>query len=100
MAVGIFNPLEYTDYEPQLQVKEDYINVSDSDKIYNLTTIVKAYLRDNYGELYISSLVNPEHRKEIRYIISDFIKENKKAEFNLSLEQVIAKVQEEITELG
>ncbi len=100
MAVGIFNPLEYTDYEPQLQVKEDYINVSDSDKIYNLTTIVKAYLRDNYGELYISSLVNPEHRKEIRYIISDFIKENKKAEFKLSLEQVIDKVQEEITELG
>ncbi|MDD4146695.1 MAG: ATPase, T2SS/T4P/T4SS family [Clostridia bacterium] len=100
MSVGSFNPLEYTDYSPQLQVKEDYINISDSDKIYNLTTIVKAYLRDNYGELYISSLVNPEHRREIRYIISDFIKENKKGDFNLSLEQVIAKVQEEITELG
>ncbi|MDD2498048.1 MAG: ATPase, T2SS/T4P/T4SS family, partial [Desulfitobacteriaceae bacterium] len=100
MAIESFNPLEYTDYEPQLKVKEDYINISDSDKIYNLTTIVKAYLRDNYGELYISSLVNPEHRKEIRYIISDFIKENKKGEFVLSLEQVIAKVQEEITELG
>jgi pilus assembly protein CpaF len=100
MSVVTFNPLEYTEYTPQLQVKEDYINISDSEKIYNLTTIVKAYLRDNYGELYISSLINPEHRKDIKYIISDFIKENKKWEFNLSLEQVIAKVQEEITELG
>jgi pilus assembly protein CpaF len=100
MPTAIFNPLEYTDYKPEIQVKDDYINISDSEKIYNLTNIVKTYLRDNYGELYISSLTNPEHRKEVKYIISDFIKENRKWEFNLSLEQVIAKVQEEITELG
>ncbi|MDD4049094.1 MAG: hypothetical protein PHI90_09855, partial [Clostridia bacterium] len=100
MSVKSFNPLEYTEYKPEITVKEGYINISDSEKIYNLTNTVKTYLRDNQGELYISSLTNPEHRKEIKYIISDFIKENKRWNFDLSLEQVIAKVQEEITELG
>jgi pilus assembly protein CpaF len=100
MPVATFNPLEYTEYEPKMRIQDDYINLTDAEKIYNLVNIVKAYLRDNYGELYVSSLVNPEHRKEIKYLISDFIKENKKWDFNLPLEQVIAKVQEEITELG
>jgi pilus assembly protein CpaF len=100
MPTAVFNPLEYTDYKPKIHEKEGYINVSDSEKIYTLTSTIKAYLRDNCGELYVSSLTNPEQRKEIRYIISDFIKENKKWEFDLPLEQVIAKVQEEITELG
>ena len=100
MPVAPFNPLDYLDYRPQMRVEKEQITMSDAEKIYHLVTIVKAYLRDNYGELYISALTDPEHRKEIKYIISDFIKENRRYDLKIPLEQVIVKVQEEITELG
>ena len=42
MPVATFNPLEYTEYEPKMRIQDDYINLTDAEKIYNLVNIVKA----------------------------------------------------------
>lgn len=95
-----FNPLDYTDYQAPVLISQEKLNLSDTDKIYRLVEHNKFYLRDNHGSLFTKALLDPELRKQVKLIISDYIKENVATTFDAPLDHVIAKVQQEVTELG
>ncbi|MNW44030.1 putative conjugal transfer protein [compost metagenome] len=98
--IGIIEPLEYLDYQPQLSAATG-ISESDTKKLEELTSIVRGILQENHMDEYIQSLTNGQARQKVQYYISDIIRElPDSAVGSMGITEVIKWIQKEITELG
>ncbi|MBA9086497.1 pilus assembly protein CpaF [Fontibacillus solani] len=98
--IGMIEPLEYLDYQPQLSAATG-MSESDTKKLEELTAIVRGILQESHMDEYIQSLTNGQTRQKIKYYISDIIRELPDSSVgNMGISDVIKWIQTEITELG
>jgi pilus assembly protein CpaF len=98
----IFNPVEHVNYKVSLKdikLKTD-ISQSDTESLKNLIKSLKIYLRDNYNDDFVQSMISIEERNRCRYYISDYIKEQRQYSFVSPIETIIEMAQKDILEMG
>ncbi|KFM92995.1 ATPase, T2SS/T4P/T4SS family [Paenibacillus macerans] len=99
-VVGLIEPLEYLHYQAQLSPHTTEFSKTDSKKLNDLTNLIRSRLQQNHMDDYINSLTNEAARQKIRYLISDYVREQIEYTFNMKINDLVEWVQKEITELG
>lgn len=98
MATAIINPTEHVKIGLK-RMDQATIHVSDNDKIRDLLEKTQVYLRDNFTDDFVDSMVDEQSADKIRYHIADYVRENG-ANLASDIEAVIKKIQTEIVDLG
>lgn len=97
--VMIFNPLEHVGRHDIKIIKN--IDISSTDRLHEVVSKVRAYLRDNYGSSFAKSIINLSAREELKSIIADFLNQRRNLHIQgVELESLIKTIQQEILYFG
>ncbi|GIP61132.1 CpaF family protein [Paenibacillus woosongensis] len=100
-TVGLIEPLEYLDYQVRLSMDHTELSGLDHKKLNDLANFVRSKLQQKHMDDYVKSLTNEAARQKVRYLISDFVREQSEYHFTtMDINSVVEWVQKEITELG
>lgn len=95
----IFNPYEHIGRH-DIEVIKD-IDISSTDRLHNVVSKLRAYLRDEYAQSFAKSIIEPGAREELKSAIADYITQRRHLHIEgVNLESLIKTVQQEILYYG
>jgi pilus assembly protein CpaF len=97
----MFNPMEYVETQADLLVRESVAELSGSDRLYEVVTQARDYLRDSQRHNFVRSVIDPKVREMLKTEVTHYLTSRPNLHIpGVSLKQLVDAVQQEILYFG
>jgi pilus assembly protein CpaF len=97
----MFNPMEYVETQADIFVRESVTELSGSDRLYEVVTQVRDYLRDSQRHNFVRSVIDPKVREMLKTEVTHYLTSRPNLHIpGISLKQLVDAVQQEILYFG